>query len=176
MFAGPFILALVLLLLFAPFLGCCCCCPNCCPSKCCRQPDDKNYTKCELKCPSFFTILALLIAIGGASYGFLTADSVNSTIKKMACSFTLAPDDFLNGNVTTSGTQFFTGLNVLSSSLNDFNSNLTQINNILSNFNTSNTNMTTALSNGNTLKTNIKDTDGNTGNGMTPLTYPAPIS
>lgn len=176
LWVGPFALGFVLLLLFLPFLSCCCCCPNCCPSKCCRQEDSKLYTKCELRWPSVMVILALGVTIAAGAYGFVKAKSINETMKKVTCSVAIVPDDLLNGNITQSGTNFFTGLNMLSQSLNWFNGNLTAINNILTKFNSSNSNMTTAISNGNTLMTNIKNTDGNTGSGMTAINYGPPIS
>ena len=46
----------------------------------------------------------------------------------MGCAVSIFVDDLLNGNVTSSGSQFFTGLNTLSSKLNDLNGNLTFIN------------------------------------------------
>ena len=69
LFAGPFALGFVVLLIFSPFLGCCCCCPNSCPSQCCRKDEDELYSKCELKCPSAFAIIAFGIAIGAGAFG-----------------------------------------------------------------------------------------------------------
>lgn len=46
----------------------------------------------------------------------------------MGCSTAIFVDDLLNGNVTSNGSDFFTGLNTLSSKLNDLNGNLTNIN------------------------------------------------
>jgi hypothetical protein len=121
-------------------------------------------------------ILALGVVIGAGVYGFVKANDINNTLKRVTCSVTIVPDDLLNGNVTASGANFFTGLNMLSQSLTWFNGNLTTINTVLSNFHPGNSNMTNALVNGNNLLTNIKDIDGNTGNGMTAITYGAPIS
>lgn len=39
LFAGPFAVGLVIILLSFLFLCCCCCCPSCCPSKCCQKPE-----------------------------------------------------------------------------------------------------------------------------------------
>lgn len=46
----------------------------------------------------------------------------------MGCSTAIFVDDLLNGNVTSNGSDFFTGLNTLSSKLTDLNGNLTNIN------------------------------------------------
>ena len=134
------------------------------------------YTNCELKWPSVMVLLAFGIAVGAGVYGFTKAKDITTTLKRVSCSVAVVPDDLLNGNVTADGAAFFTGLNMLSQSLTWFDGNLTSINNVLTKFNSSNSNMTTAISDGTTLMTNIKDTDGNTGNGMTTLTYGAPIS
>jgi hypothetical protein len=46
-FAGPFVIGFLVLLLTFPFLCCCCICTaSCPPCKCCRQSEDKSYTKC----------------------------------------------------------------------------------------------------------------------------------
>lgn len=45
----------------------------------------------------------------------------------MGCSLAIFTDDLLNGNVTTDGTSFFTGLNIFSTSLTSLSGNLTNI-------------------------------------------------
>ena len=37
LYAGPFLLALVVLLIMWPFIVCCCVCPASCPLECCRK-------------------------------------------------------------------------------------------------------------------------------------------
>lgn len=88
----------------------------------------------------------------------------------------IVPDDLLNGNVTSDKQHYFIGLNMLAQSLNWFSGNLTTINNAAAKFNTSNSNMTTAVSDGYLLMNNTKDVDGNTGSGMSSITYGPPIS
>lgn len=46
----------------------------------------------------------------------------------MGCSTAIFVDDLLNGNVTTNGTDFFTGLNTLSANLDDLVTKLPDIN------------------------------------------------
>jgi hypothetical protein len=45
----------------------------------------------------------------------------------MGCALAVFTDDLLNGNVTTSGTSFFTGLNIFYSDLSLLSGNLTTI-------------------------------------------------
>jgi hypothetical protein len=59
--------------------------------------------------------------------GFTKVTSFGPSISNMGCAVSIFVDDLLNGNVTSSGSQFFTGLNTLSSKLNDLNGNLTFI-------------------------------------------------
>ena len=108
--------------------------------------------------------------------GVISAQSITKTMRSMVCSIAIVPDDFLNGNVTYDGLSFFTGLNMLDQDLSHFDGNLSTINTMLTNFQPSNANMVAADTDGNALMTAVKNVDGNTGSGMTTLSYGAPIS
>jgi len=54
--------------------------------------------------------------------------SFGSAFSGLSCSASIFIDDVLNGNVTSSGTEFFTGLNTLSNQLNNLNASLANIN------------------------------------------------
>ncbi len=106
----------------------------------------------------------------------IKAPSVTNAISSISCSIAVVPDDLLNGNVTADGQNFFTGLNMLYQSLSWFDGNLTSINNILTKFDSTNSNMTTVIADGYVLTNSTKNVDGNSGNGMSTLTYGPPIS
>lgn len=101
---------------------------------------------------------------------------MSESVIKLGCAGSMIADDLLNGNVTSDGSSYFTGLNMLNTQLGWFSGNLTTITTQLNNFDSANTNVTSALTLGNTLLTNIKNIDGNTGGGMATIAYAAPIS
>ena len=57
--------------------------------------------------------------------GFVHTTNVKGRFISLQCSVAIFTDDILNGNVTTSGTEFFAGLTKLSSSISDISGNLT---------------------------------------------------
>lgn len=94
----------------------------------------------------------------------------------MACAVSLIPDDLLNGNVTSDGSSYFSGLKMLNQQLGEFSGNLTLITNNLKNLNSTNTTISNIKNDGDSLLNSIKNVDGNSGAGMAALNYGAPIS
>jgi hypothetical protein len=94
----------------------------------------------------------------------------------MACAVSLIPDDLLNGNVTSDGSSYFSGLKMLNQQLGEFSGNLTLITNNLKNLNSTNTTISNIKNDGDSLLNSIKNVDGNSGAGMAVLNYGAPIS
>lgn len=58
----------------------------------------------------------------------MKVSTFGSGFSSMGCAVSVFVDDVLNGNVTNSGTSFFTGLNTLSAQLSNLNSSLADIN------------------------------------------------
>lgn len=86
-------------------------------------------------------------------------------------------DDLLNGNVTTDGSSFFTGLNVFSSNLNKLSGNLSAINTALSDLSsTSSGTSYTAVNSIATAQTTIKKIPDNAGTALMNLVYSTPIN
>lgn len=84
--------------------------------------------------PAVILTLALLLTMSSSIYGtiyfykgFVNASSISSTFSNLACATSIFTDDLLNGNVTTSGTSFFAGLNTLSAQLTSLGSNLNNL-------------------------------------------------
>ena len=96
----------------------------------------------------------------------------------MGCSLAIFTDDLLNGNVTTDGTSFFTGLNVFSTSLTSLSGNLTNIQGNLTDLSNLASGTTyTDVNNLLTVQSNyIKKIPGNAGTGSMSLTYSTPIN
>lgn len=59
-----FAIGLAILLLTGLVILLCCCCSNCCPPKCCRQPEDKPYTRGQIKVPTCILLLLGLVITG----------------------------------------------------------------------------------------------------------------
>ena len=62
LYAGPFLIGLVVLLLMWPFILCCCICPASCPL-CCRKSPKEMYGNCELLTPLIITAFLMLVCI-----------------------------------------------------------------------------------------------------------------
>lgn len=56
--------------------------------------------------------------------GFINTTDISTNFTGLQCSLSMFTDDVLNGNVTDAGTQFFTGLSKLSSSIASLDTNL----------------------------------------------------
>ena len=69
LFAGPFVLAFIVLCVATPILMCFCICPNSCPTKACRKPEGKLFSTFDLRFPLIFTVVALLFVIGTSIAG-----------------------------------------------------------------------------------------------------------
>jgi hypothetical protein len=86
-------------------------------------------------------------------------------------------DDLLNGNVTTNGSSFFTGLNVFSNNLAKLSGNLSSINTALNDLSsTSSGTSYTAVNNIATATTAIKKIPDNAGTAQMNLVYNTPIN
>lgn len=96
----------------------------------------------------------------------------------MGCCTAIVFDDLLNGNATTDGKTFFTGLNTLNSQVSALNASLTDMNGNFSDFRTSGagSDSDTALTNINAARDEVKQIPSTTGPSyqMT-LTYQTPI-
>jgi uncharacterized protein YukE len=86
-------------------------------------------------------------------------------------------DDLLNGNVTLSGTTFFTGLNTLSNELSNLNANLNNINNNFSDFTTTGAGSAsdTLLTDLGTAKSNVQQIPDTSSPYQLVLAYQTPI-
>ena len=66
--------------------------------------------------------------------GFMKVSSFGPAFTNLGCSASIFVDDVLNGNVTSSGTSFFTGLNTLYNQLTNLDGNLSFIDTQLADF------------------------------------------
>jgi hypothetical protein len=107
----------------------------------------------------------------------VNASNVGTSLNNMGCSLAIFTDDLLNGNVTTDGTSFFTGLNVFSSKISDLSSNLGTITTSLSDLsNTAAGDSKTYVGNIATVETTyLQPLPTNAGSGAMTLTYNTPI-
>jgi hypothetical protein len=109
--------------------------------------------------------------------GFTSASTVGPTFKSMGCSLAIFTDDLLNGNVTLSGTSFFTGLNLFSGNLGYLGGNLTNIKNNLTDLSNLASGTTyTQVNNIQTAIPTIKNIPDNAGVAAMNLNYNTPIS
>ena len=99
--------------------------------------------------------------------GLTEASSLSSSLTSAACAASIIPDDMLNGNISNSGTSYFSGLVTLNTQFGYFAGNLSSvivpaINDLTDN--SSNSAMSTAISDGQAALNSIKlISDGNTG-------------
>lgn len=100
------------------------------------------------------------------------------TFQNLSCSLAIFTDDLLNGNVTLSGTSFFTGLNTFSNNLNKLSGNLSTINTAFSDLASASSGTSyTAYTNVGTVQTNyVKKIPDNTGTATMSLNYNTPIT
>jgi hypothetical protein len=103
---------------------------------------------------------------------------VGPTFQNLSCSLAIFTDDLLNGNVTLSGTSFFTGLNTFSNNLNKLSGNLSTINTAFSDLASASSGTSyTAYTNVGTVQTNyVKKIPDNTGTATMSLNYNTPIT
>ncbi len=96
----------------------------------------------------------------------------------MTCASSIVLDDLLNGNVTTDGSSFFTGLNQLYVQLGYLDGNLTSINTTMANLATSSTNITNVQNDATTALTNIAKIPNNVNSGgnMNAISYNTPLN
>lgn len=102
---------------------------------------------------------------------------VTQGVQNVFCSTAILFDDFLNGNITSDGSSFFTGLVQLQSQLNNLQGNITLINNTMKNMQSSNTNVSNALSSYTTALTSVaKIPADSVGSTQATLTYNTPLN
>lgn len=103
---------------------------------------------------------------------------MGTSFNNMGCSLAIFTDDLMNGNVTTDGQSFFTGLNVFSSSLTDLDTNLTSISTTLSDLsNTGGGDSKTYVDNIDTVQTTyLQILPTGSGSGAMSLSYNTPIN
>ena len=126
-FIGFFVVGLAIILIQWMCLCCCCCCPSCCPSKCCQKDENEQYTKCELYWPTVFLILLLLLVVIVSAIGLSKASTFKDGLSDIQCSLSLMLDDVVNGNVTTSGSSFFIGVDPLITQITALNTSINAI-------------------------------------------------
>ena len=99
-------------------------------------------------------------------------------INNLGCASAIFVDDLLNGNVTSNGSAFFTGLNTLSSQLTNLNGNLSNIAGNFSDFTTAGGGSVsdTALTNVNNILTSVEQIPDTTSPFKLVLTYNTPIN
>jgi len=112
------------------------------------------------------------------NFNFIAGLSKATTFKKgiadIQCSVSMFIDDVINGNVTSDGTAFFTGIDPLITSVNNLNTNMGTIQTQLSNLDTGLTNV--AL-HSNTTRDDIRLVPKNlAADGNAPITYKTNIS
>jgi hypothetical protein len=87
-------------------------------------------------------------------------------------------DDLLNGNVTTDGSTFFTGLNTLSAQINNLDSSLSNINTAMADLrgtNPATSDTLTALNNVNAAQTEVQQIPNPTAPHQLTLQYRSPL-
>lgn len=96
----------------------------------------------------------------------------------MTCASSIVLDDLMNGNVTTDGTSFFSGLNEINVQLGYLNGNLTAINNTMANLAPSSTNMTNVQNDATAALTAIAriPKNLNAGGNMNTISYNTPFT
>jgi hypothetical protein len=103
---------------------------------------------------------------------------IPKAMNSMSCASSIILDDIINGNVTSSGSNFFLGLKQLDTQLGNLNGNLTTINNSMSNLQPSSANMTavtTAASNALSDTAKIPN-NVNAGGNMNAIAYSTPLN
>lgn len=152
---------------------CCCCCPGCCPSKCCRQPENKPYTKMQMIWPGVVLLLSLTLILTAGAIGMSKNKDIQTTVNAVGCSVSIAIDDVINGNVTKDH-KFFVGARTLASKITDIQNNLATIS---SNVNSVSTAINNANSAFNTAKNSIDlIPTGATGGKVAAFTYNTPLN
>ena len=175
-FVGPFLIGFVVIVTIWTCLACCCCCPHSCPSKCCRKPDEEQYTKCELYWPTIVLFVAVALVLIAGITGVAKAGDLESSMKAVSCSLAITFDDLINGNVSTAGT-YFMGIRTLETQLGDLNTNIDAIGTQLADVGTSGATTSSAITNAGTAKTNIDNIPtGSSGGKMSSFTYGSPLN
>ena len=124
LYAGPFLVGLVVLLFMWPFILCCCICPASCPLSCCRKSSKEMYGNCELLTPLLITTFLMIVCICTSIPSMTRA---NPYFSKLECSSSMFLDNILNGNVTEDGQSFFVGMTTMIEQLNFLKGNLTTL-------------------------------------------------
>lgn len=103
---------------------------------------------------------------------------IPKTASRMSCASAVMLDDIINGNVTTNGLSFFSGLKQIDTQLSYLNSNLTTINNTMQNLMPGSANMTQVTNAGNTAKTDVAKIPNNVdaGGNMNAISYATPLN
>lgn len=96
----------------------------------------------------------------------------------MTCASSIVLDDLMNGNVTTDGSSFFSGLNQINIQLGYLNGNLTAINNTMVNLAPSSSNMTNVQNDATSALTAIAKipNNQNAGGNMNAISYNTPFN
>lgn len=123
-------------------------------------------------------ILSLLLCIGACVAGFSQSQIITNSLDSMTCASSIVLDDLLNGNVTTDGSSFFTGLTQLNIQLGYLNGNLSSINTTMANLATGSTNITNVQNDATTALTNIAKIPNNVnaGGNMNAIAYSTPLN
>eukprot|EP00178_Gracilaria_changii_P006847 TRINITY_DN22220_c0_g1_i1.p1 TRINITY_DN22220_c0_g1~~TRINITY_DN22220_c0_g1_i1.p1 ORF type:complete len:294 (-),score=9.45 TRINITY_DN22220_c0_g1_i1:1071-1952(-) len=118
-----------------------------------------------------------MLTIGASIYGFTKVSTFGPAINNLGCSAAIFVDDLLNGNVTSNGSAFFTGLNTLSAQLGNLNTNLSNINGNFSDFTSTGGGSVsdTALTNTNNILSAVQQIPHTTSPYQLVLTYNTPI-
>lgn len=127
LFVGPFVVCLVILCFTCLCSCCCCCCPaGCPPCGCCRKPMGEPYSKCELVWPAIVLLLALGLILAAGVVGLSKSKDIQTTIEAVGCSVSVALDDIINGNTTSTG-KFFIGIRTLAKKIDTIKTSLTNV-------------------------------------------------
>lgn len=109
--------------------------------------------------------------------GITRADAVDTAVTKLGCAALITADDILNGNVTDSGSSFFTGIQTIYNQLSTLQGLMTNINTNLANAqNVATTPMYTAKQSLTTAKTDVSKVPTGAANGHLTITYALPVS
>lgn len=80
------------------------------------------YEKCELKWPSYITILIFIFIVTGSAAALYRGPDLTNHFNNFGCKLTAILDDTLNGRISPSDdTKFFVGISPLKDELTTFN-------------------------------------------------------
>lgn len=124
-------------------------------------------------------ILAFLLGFASSITGITRADAVDTAVTKLGCAALITADDILNGNVTESGSSFFTGIQTIYNQLSTLQGLMTNINTNIADAQNTNpppTAMYNAKQALSTAKTDVTKVPTGVANAHLTITYTLPVS